>query len=229
MKTIKWFKVGIPVNIRDFANKLNNNHFQEGLPSGFILNKATQREITGKFIEEKVFKKEVVNPLGDSEIISIPDFNIVDFKFININNSWLLEIHNTPRSIKSFSNKLSVLLGVGFYIDNIHLDLKKLILEIENDISKLSVTKIEVYNINIQNIALGQMLITSPNDVRQTLDSYLIDKTGYKIDYINAKFTNHESFTGSFEVRSNTRIDIKGMPVQSFLNAYLSTLFKLIF
>lgn len=228
MKTIKWFKVGIPLSLDKFVQKLKTTPFQQGVQAGFILKKITPVEIAGKFIEEKPFVKEITNPFGDTQTFSAIDYNIIEFKFSNHNDIWLLEIYHTPRSIKNFTNTLSHLLDFRFSISTIQLNIKELIEQIERDIGSLSVTKIEVNNINIQNIALGQLLISSTKDIRQSLESYLLTNTGHTIHYINARFNHHPYLTGSFEIRNNSRIDISDMPNHAFLELYKPIFLRMI-
>jgi hypothetical protein len=193
------------------------------------LKKVTSSIVSGKFIEEKTFIKEITNPFGVTETISIPDFNIIEFSITKIDNNWLLEIYDTPRSIKPLTKTLGNLLGMGFYVENIDLDLENLVKKIENDIGKLNITKMELYNINIQNIALGQMLVTSQKDVRKSLDSYLLNNKGYNIHSITAKFNYHELFTGSLEIKSSSRTSISDMPFQLFLKSFMPIFLSSVF
>lgn len=229
MKTIKWFKIGIPVNIEKLAQKIKDKSFSKELSKGFVLKKTTQNEISGKYVEERIFTKEIINPFGVLENHKIPDFYIVEFSIVRINSHWLLEIHNTPRSIKPLTDSLSKLIGIGFYIENIELDLYEIVKKIECDIGKLKITKMELYNINIENTALAQMLVTSQKDVRKSLDSYLINNKGYTIHSITAKFIHHDLFTGHFEIRSNSRVDVYDIPSHSFVNIYMPIFLDLIF
>lgn len=229
MKTIKWFKIGIPINIEKLAQKIKDKSFSKDSSKGFVLKKATENEISGKYVEERLFTKEIINPFGISEIHKIPDFYIIEFSIVKINSNWLLEIHNTPRSIKPLTNNLSKLVGIGFYIENIDLDIYELVKKIECDIGKLKITKMELYNINIENTALAQMLVTSQKDVRKSLNSYLINNKSYTIHSITARFIHHDLFTGHFEIRSTSRLDINDMPTQSFLDSYIPIFLKIIF
>ncbi len=228
MKTIKWFKVGISTSLDKFVQKLKNTPFQQGVQAGFILKKTNSIEVTGKFIEEKPFIKEITNPFGDTQTLSAMDYNIIEFKFTHHDGLWLLEIYHTPRSIKSFTNTLSHLLNFKFSITAIQLNVIELIEQIEQHIGVLSVTKMEVSNINIKNTALGQLLITSTRDARESLDSYLLANKNYNIHYINAAFNHHPYLTGSFEIRDNSRIDIYDMPNQAFLELYKPIFLKMI-
>lgn len=229
MKTVKWFKVGIPLPIKDLSKKLQVHSFNHESRIGFILKKATNIELVAQYIEKKTITKEITDPFGYSQTFEMPDFQVIDFRLICINNIWLLEVKNMPRSIKPLTYKLSQVIGLGFYADNIEIDLKEFIGIAEMDIGKLLITKMEVHNINIQNTALAQMLITGTNDVRQSLDSYLLTGTDYKIKYIYAKFIHHKTLTGSFEIKNNSRVGLDGsIPSHIFLEKYIAILTYLI-
>lgn len=229
MKTIKWFRIGVPVSIEVLAQKIKDNPFKNDCRFGFILNKSTINEISGRFIEEKPFIKEISNPFGVSETIRILDFNVIEFTILKVNSNWLLQVYGTPRSIKPLTNKLANLIGFGFYVESINLDLKSLIECMEHDFGKLNIIKMELYNINIQNTALAQMLITSTKDVRKSLNDSLINNMNYEIHSITARFSHHDSYSGSVEIKSNSRIDFSDMPVRLFLSEYTPIFFNLIF
>ena len=229
MKTAKWFKVGIPLPIKDLAEKLKARSFTRERRTGFVLKKITGVELIAQYIEQKTTIKEITDPFGVHQTFEIPDFQVIEFRIFCIEDVWLLQINNTPRSIKSLILKLSSIIGFGFYADNIEIDLKKLINALEDTQGRLLVTKMDLYNINIQNTALGQMVITSPKDVRQSLDSYLLAGTDYKIKGLVAKFALHEVLTGTFEIRNNSRIEFcEAMPSRLFLEAYLPILTQFI-
>ena len=229
MKTAKWFKIGMPLPIKDLAKKLQEHSFTQELKVGFVLKKVTGSEIIAQYIEQKTITKEITDPFGNHQIFKLPDFQTIEFRIVCIEEIWLLQVQNTPRTIKPLILKLSSIIGFGFYADNIEIDLSKLINMLEDTEGRLLITKMELCNINIQNIALGQMTITSPKDVRQSLDSYLLAGTDYKIKGLVAKFALHEVFTGTFEIRNNSRIEFcEAMPSRLFLEAYLPILTQLI-
>lgn len=220
MTTIKWFNINIPIDIKEFSQKLKSANFTKEAAEGFLLKNVTSNEVVGRYIEYKPFTKEFKNPFGVSETITIPDFAVVEFKFTIQDGRWLLEVYNTPRSIKSFTNKISEFVGFGFYIAEIKLDLKNYIDEIESHLGKLVIKKMELYNINIENTALGQMLIKGEKDIRKSLESHLISQTHYKISSFKAFFYQNDLLTGGFEVKENSRLEIFDMPVQVFLQQY---------
>lgn len=107
MTTIKWFNINIPIDIKEFSQKLKSANFTKEAEEGFLLKNVTSNEVVGRYIEYKPFTKEFKNPFGVSETITIPDFAVVEFKFTIQDGRWLLEVYNTPRSIKSFTNKIN--------------------------------------------------------------------------------------------------------------------------
>lgn len=229
MKTAKWFKIGIPLPIKDLAKKLQVHSFTQELRVGFVLKKATDVEIIAQYIEQKTITKEITDPFGNHQTFELPDFQTIEFRIVCIETVWLLQVQNTPRTIKPLILRLSSIIGLGFFADNIEIDLRKLIDMLEDTEGRLLITKMELYNINIQNVALGHMVITSPKDIRKSLDSYLLTGTNYKIKSMVAKFELHKVFTSSFEMKNNSRIEFcESMPSHLFLETYLSILIQLI-
>lgn len=219
MKAVKWYRIGIPIGLEQLFQKIQGLSYSIERHKGFIIEEKRKNYILAKYIEEKKITKEIINPFGNIETIEFKDFLIISFK-LTFENKWILEIYNKPRSIKPLTNQLSNMIGYGFYIEEVKLDLLQIIQQLELEIATVSIVKIELFNINIQNQALGQMLITSSKDIRAFLDNYLIKQTGYGIGYLKAHFNYHEEYNGFFELYSSSRLELHDIPARSFLVEY---------
>lgn len=228
MTTIRWFDINIPLSIDDFSKILKDNSFSKELKDGFILKKITPTEITGKYIEEKKFTREIFDPFGEKQIITAMDYITIDFKFIKNSDKWLLEIYSKPRSLKSFSNKIGKLVGYGFFISSINIDLLALIPLLESEFKQISISKIEIHDININDIALGQLILTGNQDIRKSINNFLINKKDYTVKSIKASIPYSDLYQGVFEISHNTRLEFTQMPNQAFLNAYLPIISKIL-
>lgn len=225
MKTTRWFEVNIPIKTRDFSQKLLKHPFSEASGEGFSIKKVSSSEVIGQYIQSKAFVKEVTTPFGDMNTISGIDYNIIDFKF-TIGDKSLLEIYSKPRSLQPLCNELSRILGFGFSIADIKIDLLEFIPLLELEFGKLIINKMEISDINVDNIALGQLVLTSDRDVRHSLDSYIFRKKDYKIKSIRASLPHSNLYQGVFEINKNSRLELSNMPNQAFLNKYLPIFFK---
>ena len=62
MTTIKWFNINIPIDIKEFSQKLKSANFTKEAEEGFLLKNVTSNEVVGRYIEYKPFTKEFKNP-----------------------------------------------------------------------------------------------------------------------------------------------------------------------
>lgn len=229
MTSIRWFDINIPLSIADFSKILRENSFTKELRDGFILKKITPSEVAGKYIEVKNFTREIIDPFGEKQIITAKDYVTIDFKFIKNSDKWLLEVYSKPRSLKSFSNKLSKLIGYGFFISSIEIDLLDLIPLLESTFKKISIKKIEIHDININDIALGQLILTGNQDIRKSMNNFLVNKKDYSIKSFRASVPYDDIYQGVFEINQNTRLEFTQMPSQAFLDAYLPVIFEILY
>lgn len=225
MKTIRWFEVNIPLTARDFSKKLLEYPFSKDSEEGFLVKKVSSFEVVGQYIQSKTFIKEVKTPFGDINTISGVDYNTIDFKF-TIGEKSLLEVYSKPRTLQPFSNELSRIIGFGFFIANININLSDFIPLVESQFGKLIITKMEISDLNVDNIALGQLVLTSDRDVRESLDSYIFRNKDYKVKSIKAHLPHSNIYQGSFEVNRNSRLELSYMPNQAFIKEYLPVFLK---
>lgn len=220
MKTIRWFEVNVPLRTREFSKKLLEYPFSKDSGEGFLVKKVSSSEIIGQYIQSKTFIKEVKTPFGETNTISGVDYNTIDFKF-TISEKSLLEVYSKPRSLLPFFNELSRILGFGFFIANININLSDFIPLLESEFGKIVITKMEISDLNVDNIALGQLILTSDRDVRESLESYIFLNKDYKVKSIKAHLPHSNIYQGSFEINKNSRLELSHMPNQAFLNEYL--------
>lgn len=87
---------------------------------------------------KKNFTREIIDPFGEKEVLTAKDYAIIEFKFIKNSDKWLPEVYSKPRSLKSFSNKLGKLVGYGFFISSISIDLLDFISLLESEFKSIS-------------------------------------------------------------------------------------------
>lgn len=220
MKTIRWFKIKLPINAEILAKTFLDNPFSEEVGEGFIIKKSTRSEIIGSFVKTRKFIKKVESPRGEISTISGIEYFTIEFRFI-LNDINLLEIYSKPRTLLPFINKIIQEIGIGFSIAEIDIDIFDFLSVLEIEFGDMLIEKIVIENININNYALGQLTIVSDKDARESIKNYLLDGREYTVKSIKARLTTEEFKGGLIEINRNSRITINDLPYKLFSKRYL--------
>jgi len=220
MKTIRWFKIKLPIDAESLSKTFLDNPFSEEVGEGFIIKKSTRSEIIGSFVKTKKFIKKVESPRGEISTISGIEYFTIEFRFI-LNNINLLEIYSKPRTLLPFINKIIQEIGIGFSIAEIDVDIFSFLSVLEIEFGSMHIEKIVIENININNYALGQLTIVSDKDARESIKNYLLEGKDYTVKSIKARLTNEEFKGGLIEINRNSRITINDLPYKLFSKRYL--------
>lgn len=227
MKTIRWFKIKLPINAEILAKTFLDNPFSEEAGEGFIIKKSTRSEIIGSFVKTKKFIKKIESPRGEISTISGIEYFTIEFRFI-LNNINLLEIYSKPRTLLPFINRVIQEIGIGFSIAEIDIDIFDFLSVLEIEFGDMLIEKIVIENININNYALGQLTIVSDKDARESIKNYLLDGREYTVKSIKARLTTEEFKGGLIEINRNSRITINDLPYKLFSKRYLQTYLEFI-
>ncbi|WP_296244772.1 MULTISPECIES: hypothetical protein [unclassified Psychrobacter] len=220
MKTIRWFKIKLPIDAESLSKTFLDNPFSEEAGEGFIIKKSTRSEIIGSFVKTKKFIKKVESPRGEISTISGIEYFTIEFRFM-LNNVNLLEIYSKPRTLLPFINKITQEVGIGFSITEIDIDIFNFLSVLEIEFGDMHIEKIVIENININNYALGQLTIVSDKDARESIKNYLLDGRDYTVKSIKARLTTQEFKGGLIEINRNSRITINDLPYKLFSKRYL--------
>lgn len=220
MKTIRWFKIKLPIDADSLSKTFLDNPFSEEVGEGFIIKKSTRSEIIGSFVKTKKFIKKVESPRGEISTISGIEYFTIEFRFI-LNNVNLLEIYSKPRTLLPFINKIIQEIGIGFSIAEIDIDIFSFLSVLEIEFGRMHIEKIVIENININNYALGQLTIVSDKDARESIKNYLLEGKDYTVKSIKARLNNEEFKGGLIEINRNSRITINDLPYKLFSKRYL--------
>lgn len=226
MKTIRWFRVTIPKEKIDLLGKsLLAMPFSEEVGEGFSIKKISNNIVIGKYIQIKPFMKEVITPLGDVNTITGVDYSSVDFKF-DLNSSQILEIYSKPRTLRPFINIISSIIGIGFSIEKIKINLTDFIPVIESNLGKTKITKVVISDLNIDNKALGHLTLNSDQDIRKVIENQITLGRIYKIKYIKAYFLSGPYYGGYIELDNLSCLTIHNLPNSTFMTHYMETYTK---
>lgn len=227
MKIIRWFKINIPEAKKALlAELLLEQPYSDEFGEGFSINNISKNEISGSYIQSKTFIKEIISPIGTTESLTAIDYTKIDFR-IKLNHPSLLEIYSKQRTLKPFVNALSNIIGFGFTIADININLNEFISTLEDDLGKLKIIKVVVSDINIQNKALGELTLTSEQELREVIDNHITIGKKYNVKYIKAIVLDDVFYNGSFELYRNSKLSISNLP-PLFFDHFLKSFLKIL-
>lgn len=223
METIKWFIINIPESSRKtFEKALLNMPFNDEVGEGFSIRKITRNEVCGTYIASKTFIKEVVTPHGETNVIKGVDYTTIEFR-LSFEDLPILEIYSKPRTIKPLINLISSIVGFGFSVEEIDIDIDKFITKIESSLGGLSVQKIVISDLNIDDKALGNLTLTSDHDIRKVVENRLTIGRYYKISYIKAYFVSGIYYGGYIELDNKSKLTTHNLSYNKFKPDFLQT------
>lgn len=221
MKTIRWFKITVPQKKIELLGKsLLALPFSEETGEGFSMERITSSTISGKYIRSKPFIKEVTTPSGGIDTIKGTDYSIIDFK-LSLGEIQILEIYSKPRTIKPLVDMISSIIGIGFSIEKIKIDLIDFIPIVEASLGRTKITKMAITDLNIQDKALGQLTLTSDQDIRKVIENQITLGRSYKITYIKACFETGPYYGGCLELNSLSSLTSHNLPYKKFMKQYM--------
>lgn len=223
MKTIRWLMINIPKSRRKtFGEALLNMPFNDEVGEGFSIETITSNEIYGTYIASKTFFKEIVTPHGETNVLKGIDYTTIEFR-MSFKDVSILEIYSKPRTIKPLINLISSIVGFGFSIEEIEIDIDKFITKIESSLGALSVQKIVISDLNIDDKALGNLTLTSDHDIRKVVENSLTIGRHYKIRYIKAYFVSGTYYGGYIELDKKSKLTIHNLSYNKFKPEFLQT------
>jgi hypothetical protein len=150
----KWFKIRLPLNLKETHKALLENHYKTGGKSGFEIIEYTDSLLRAKFIEKIVSQEIVIDPFGNEGLLESVRYLIFEFSIISLyENDYLIKILFPPRSMKSFINIIYDIFGFGFFIQPVSFDLKIFLIAIEKN---LNPTQLKVIKVNASGLVLTE-------------------------------------------------------------------------
>ncbi len=228
MNKYKWLVVNLPIDLVELSNITSNYRFKDESKQGFIISKASQSELTGKFLEKKTLIRELFNPFGMPNEVSTIDYVITEFSFYLIfsKNCYLLELKNPPRTLKPFINFLNKIIGIGFTLKEFKLDPIQFSSEIESVFGEIMINKVNISELNINNRATANIQINSETDVREVLTNKMFANKKLKIKSIQGSFLASEYSGGKFQLFSNSTVALSHFPERVFIKKFVQILLE---
>lgn len=217
MKKIKILKIFLPNNLEETYSKITSNPFKIGVQNGFEPIKFSDSYACAKFIEEVHSKELIVDPFGNTEVVTSKRYVINEFTINSIHNDYILILENPSRSVKELIRKLSEILGASFYASAIPIDIHALseFLSKNHDSTHLKNTRVLLSGVNLDEGSSATIEITSLKNAIHDAKHHFKGKA-FKIE--RARFVSSSGTKKStIEVRSTGLISVHGPEEKSLV------------
>ena len=205
MKMSRWLSIEVPISLKEIGDLMKNEPYREGGGEGFILKKANRKEIKGQFIQKKIIKQVTVDPFGKETEFELVDYSMVKFSLSDQAEN-ILEIESPPRTLRPFIDKIAKISGFGLVVSPITVEPMKWLKEIEKNIGKTKVTRLECSGVNVLNKGTAKIILNSQQDIRN----------GIK-DLTKGRDYNVNNLTSNFIVSGNSvNLELRGSGIAKF-------------
>jgi hypothetical protein len=171
MKKVRWFGVTWPSSMWTLAKHLKRLSFQDERASGFIVDRARENFIEGRFFERLSYMETVHDPRGTEFQYERVSFSVLEFRCSP--EFPQLEIIDAPRSTKSFMNLLSEATSFEISVDTPKVNLELWIRELQRLFPEgFRCEAVRVGEFPVSEFARARVAFSSSKDVRADAESF---------------------------------------------------------
>jgi hypothetical protein len=175
MTKYQWLYADWLIPINTIRSMMLSYQFTEEGGEGFLLSRAGETFIEGKFIKKNEYVVSREMPLGGHEEVQKLDYSILEFR-LSHDKKMGLEIINPPRTIRPFISKMSEMIGLGMIVSEQSIDPLLWVKEIEKKNDKIWITEMQGTGIRVSNSSVAKFLICGELDVREDFKNFIQDK-----------------------------------------------------
>lgn len=188
----KWLRISTKFTLSEISSLLAGAEFRRGGSEGVDLTEVDDDFIKARFIEEILDTEIYINPFGEEIRYEIRRYSTVAFVvFPQGGDRFLLRVDNPPRSIKNLVAFLSGLLGFGFSISPLSIEILPFIEGIKNRYQawKFRISKIRVGSLHLADSTIARIEVASKydayNDLAKSikLDGGVIEKVSLTVEH----------------------------------------------
>ncbi len=151
-----------------------NNPFKEISPTGFRVQDARKKKISGTFIEKLDYFDEVLDPLGAALKVRRLRFDITEF-LISTDYPHI-ELLNPSRSVQTILNRLAEFLNFEITYELVSFDLESLLTELITVFPKITISRVRYDGVPVGQDAFATIIISGQKDARESIPSFLKGK-----------------------------------------------------
>lgn len=216
----KWKKFSCKLNHKDLFLRINARKFENDI--GFRINHFDQEYISVKFIEKIVDVIKVVDPFGmveESKTIRYCSFDFNLYLSDKNDSTYLLEIIEPPRTIRSMLNLLHEVLG-DISVEDISISLLDFFRSIKKNSPRAKIIRIKASSINISKNSQMRVEVDSIDDAYHDFNKF-IQGNDYKVEKIKIE-NPFSKLTKPIEICANGFINMDESVVDEIRNILLT-------
>ena len=198
MTKYQWLYADWLIPVNTIRSMMLSYQFTEEGGEGFLLSRAGETFIEGKFIKKNEYVVFREMPLGGHEEVQKLDYSISTFR-LSHDKKMGLEIIDPPRTIRPFISKMSEMIGLGMVVSEHFIDPLLWVQEIEKRSDKVWVTEMQGSGIRVSNSSIAKFLIRGELDVREDWKS-LVQGKQYSLNGVKLKVKKKDVREESFVV-----------------------------
>lgn len=212
MIKLKWFQVSFPINFDEISDRFLTLPYSDKRMSGIEMISFNSNTIEAKFIEKIVYEEIIIDPFGNEIITKRVRYNVFNFTLSLVSEDYIvLIIHFPPKSVKSFTNLLYELFGVGFFINTINIKLNNFIEFIKTNLffKQLKISNIKLSGLSLSQHSTARMEIVSSSDAYIELlnlypnPTFILEKLKMNFLYLETKGSIEISKSGLIIIDDN--------------------------
>ncbi|MGK5083086.1 hypothetical protein WDW37_07245 [Bdellovibrionota bacterium FG-1] len=168
--------------------------------SGFRVLSKRPKEINGTYFEKLEFNYVSVDPFGVKSTYPRTEYSNVNF---SLTEDWpSIELRDCSRGSASFGRRLREYLGVQFNISRVEIEVLDWLDHIERAVEDFGVLSLDIDSVELSAHASGIVRITSDQDVRRELKSFVRDRQ-YRVVKALIRWNFNSGGVTSCELRRN--------------------------
>lgn len=164
MSRYKWLNIDWPISISELSDILKKHNFTHDSKDGFSIDRFRQDFIEARYIEKIEIIEKTTDPFGEELEFSRVEFRSI--AFIITSDYPGLEIINSPRSLRSFLMKLSVILDFRIAIKPVSISALSWADSFKAIINKdIIYDSIQLGSLTLSKNSVAKVVIKSESDV----------------------------------------------------------------
>ena len=178
----RWLTAESKVSLRVLAERMRARPFMDDSKDGFLLDRTREDLVEGRYIEKLTYQEIVPDPFGHELT-----FNRVAYRqvqFILHREYPQLELRDPPRGTLSFISKLSELADFSLSSAPVTINLMDWAAAITTQVGNVvTMEMIQLSEIGVSPEVTGNMVLTSRNDVRNSLAA-IVGNRSYTVEKV---------------------------------------------
>ncbi|MEK9951297.1 MAG: hypothetical protein VW687_03925 [Curvibacter sp.] len=120
MKRYRWLRAKWPISMRVLAKRLKARGFEEGKTEGFVVDRARDDYLEGRFIERVEYDDTVIDPFGNETSFHRVEYRLCEFRASSEGPG--LELVDAPRAVQAAISGLAEATEFGLAISPLNLN-----------------------------------------------------------------------------------------------------------